>query len=469
MRTPISNIKRITILNAQLPPLALIACLYGALALGGTSAHAATFEAGNIGGTWAASGNPYIVTDNCTLTSNLIIQPGVVLNIGSNLTITANGFVIQAVGTPTSRITIQPAVSSQSWNTISVTVGSVAQAATNFFEYCDFTSAQTAISLLVFAPGAGLNRSMFAEIVNCTFTNCSAQAIYAESVGAPPFQGGDSFLFPGVRNCAFNSTSNGCLMLIHGGQGAGHASPAFYANIFQNLTGAALRMSANGNAASSHATFINNTLVNCRVGVSAVDPWDAQVEANAFVGATNALIVSGSLSRNVEYNDFYANATNFTGYPGTYGSVVTVNGNGTPSDILYNIFQNPLFVSATDVHLGGGSPCIDAGPPDAANYDSCLPPSLGSLTNDIGAYGGPNDCQWIATAPLTNIFNLAIAKYVGVTVNPPASGHYRLEYAPAVGNTNNWTQITNLILSAPFTYYDPVGVGPRFYRAVLLP
>jgi hypothetical protein len=57
-------------------------------------------------------------------------------------------------------------------------------------------------------------------------------------------------------------------------------------------------------------------------------------------------------------------------------------------------------------------------------------------------------------------------------VYPSTPGHYRLEYTPTLGNTNIWTQITNVnLLSAPWTYidFDYPGVGKRFYRGVLLP
>ena len=95
-------------------------------------------------------------------------------------------------------------------------------------------------------------------------------------------------------------------------------------------------------AGSGSPVFINNIIVNCRVGVDATDPWDARVQDNIFVGATNAVKVSGSLSHGISYNDFYGNATNFTGLPAVYGQVIWNNRNSTAADALYNIFQNPL-------------------------------------------------------------------------------------------------------------------------------
>src|SRR5205807_5723107 len=99
-------------------------------------------------------------------------------------------------------------------------------------------------------------------------------------------------------------------------------------------------------------------------------------------------------------------------------------------DLLSNIFQNPLFASSNDYRLSLGSLCIDAGEGSTSNYDHCFPPSLGTITNDIGAYGGPDACNWIGAVPVP--FNVSIAKYVAVSFNPPTNGNYRLEYSNAL-------------------------------------
>ena len=68
------------------------------------------------GGTWSPSGNPYIVTGNCTINSGqtLTISPGVVVWIGSGVSINNNG-LIKAVGTTSQRIEFQSPVSSVYW------------------------------------------------------------------------------------------------------------------------------------------------------------------------------------------------------------------------------------------------------------------------------------------------------------------------------------------------------------------
>jgi len=57
-----------------------------------------------------------------------------------------------------------------------------------------------------------------------------------------------------------------------------------------------------------------------------------------------------------------------------------------------NIDSNPLFVGGGDYHLSSGSPCIDAGDPYTSYNDACIPPSMGTERNDMGAYGGPGVC-----------------------------------------------------------------------------
>lgn len=415
---------------------------------------------GNISGTWTPAGNPYIIACDSTVPSGqtLTIQPGVVVWLGSNVTLAANG-LIQAVGTPSQRIKFQSPVSSQYWNSISL----IHQSGTNRFNYCDFVNGDTAISMGVY----GANATMIAEVMNCTFSNCISGAIYGVSQGTT-FPIGSATLDPIIKNCVFESLSNACVMrIIQDGFGfRGYANPKIIGNVFRNLTGSAFLMVTESDG-SSQPIFLNNTLINCRTGVASQEPWDAKVQSCIFVGCSNAVMRSGSLSTAASYNNFFANATNFTGYPGTYGVPIIVNRNGTASDLLFNIFQDPLFVGANDYHLTASSTCIDAGVGDPANFDSCFPPSLGSVTNDIGAYGGPGGCEWISP-PATNIFTVAIAQYVGVTLNPPTNGHYRLEYASVLSGTNNWIQLTNLTLSAPFIYYDPVVSGSRFYRGVLL-
>lgn len=88
----------------------------------------------------------------------------------------------------------------------------------------------------------------------------------------------------------------------------------------------------------------------------------------------------------------------------------TVQVDGTPtiaySDVqgaptypgLGNLTINPVFAApgCTEAALTvvAGSPAIDAGNPAVDFDDQCLPPSLGTVMNDMGAHGGPLGCRW---------------------------------------------------------------------------
>jgi hypothetical protein len=363
------SMKPITQANMFLPSNSFcnILWLCGLCTLAPVHLHAQTIVQGNIGGTWTPVGNPYIAVADCTVTSTLILQPGVILDIESNVTVTANGNLIQAVGTPTQRITIQGWPSSSVYNTISVENNTQ----TTSFMYCDFANAQTALSLVASEASSGMNnisQIMPVDVLNCTFSNCSVQAIngYAYGQSQSGESGGfyswttTSTLNPVIKNCVFNGTSNGCDLDIYGQSssllgktyyGYGYSYPVIVNNVFKNLTRTAFLMEVGSYAGGGSSVFLNNTMVNCMGGVNATDPWDATVQSDIFVGCTNAVTVSGSLSRTISYNDFFTDATNFTGLPIAYGQVLLNNRNGTPSDVLYNIYQEPLFADGTNFYL----------------------------------------------------------------------------------------------------------------------
>jgi len=73
-----------------------------------------------------------------------------------------------------------------------------------------------------------------------------------------------------------------------------------------------------------------------------------------------------------------------------------------------NIDSNPLFVNPDSInfYLQPSSACIDKGnpnsryndPEDPTNPGYALKPSMGTVRNDMGAYGGPRTANWIITA-----------------------------------------------------------------------
>jgi hypothetical protein len=90
----------------------------------------------------------------------------------------------------------------------------------------------------------------------------------------------------------------------------------------------------------------------------------------------------------------YFNATELSGTMNiTYSNVRdSVGGEG-------NINLQPAFAgtgcTTDDLRIVAGSPAIDAGNPDPQFNDVCFPPSLGTVRNDMGAFGGPGACPWV--------------------------------------------------------------------------
>jgi hypothetical protein len=211
-------------------------------------------------------------------------------------------------------------------------------------------------------------------------------------------------------------------------------------------------------------------VVGCWSGVNATDPWNAAVQDNIFVGATNAVTVSGSLSRNIYNNDFYENATNFTGLPVAYGQVLINNNNETPCDLFYNIYQNPLFVASNNLQLITNSPCVNAGAAGGAFANLCFPPSIATNFPDLGAYGGPDACNWLSTVPVLP----AIGESISVSNNSfllnwgaiPRSS-YQILYSltgpgsPIGPDSNDWQNLPNgQVLAAQYYNQFPVWPAP---------
>ena len=83
---------------------------------------------------------------------------------------------------------------------------------------------------------------------------------------------------------------------------------------------------------------------------------------------------------------------------------IVTNNNGTVNWQEGNIDEDPLFVGTGGYpfSLLEDSPCIDAGNPDPIYYDPedpgihgyALYPAMGTVINDMGAYGGPNAIGW---------------------------------------------------------------------------
>jgi hypothetical protein len=160
--------------------------------------------------------------------------------------------------------------------------------------------------------------------------------------------------------------------------------------VFDSLSDTAIAFTIGNYPGSSKPVLVNNVINNCRIGINTIDPFDISLYNSIINDCKTALKRTGTLSGQVGFTCFFNNDTNFVGYPSAYGKVVIQNQNGTPSDVAMNIFTNPAFAETVNFSLSSISPCIDAGDATEIYNDKNFPPSLGTVINDMGAYGGPN-------------------------------------------------------------------------------
>lgn len=412
--------------------------------------------------TWTTAGSPYRLVDNCTVPSGytLTVQPGVLVKIDEGYAMTVNGQIL-AEGSPTSGwITFRSTQAGRYWNKILVQNWTGKDSR---FSYCDFTSATNAIYFVkdLNYPLMGL------QVASCAFSNCVGTCVQADLL--------DSAGKVMIISSRFSASANG--FGLHCYNYYAGTSVLLANSVFEQISGRAAWFFA-GYGGPQAPMLLNNVFNNCGVAVYIEDDqYDCSVYNNIIKDSSLAIRTSGSSSRNVYYNCLFNNQTNFVGYPPVYGRIDDVNANGTPADAFMNMTNNPLFCETTNYTLLANSPCIDAGNPAGAYLDNCFaaaacqPGALGTVANDMGIYGGPNDCGWVVPPWNPTNFTLAAQRYFGVILNPGVPGHYRIEWSPVVTN-GTWTQATNVWLTTfPYIYidYDSGNVSKRFYRGVLLP
>lgn len=415
------------------------------------SVRPATPIAGDVTGTWTTNGSPYVITLSSTVIAggSLTIDPGVTVILGADVRFTVEG-KLTAMGTVDAPIIFRGTTPTNYWNAVAVLPGN---SSTNSytFQYCQFSDARDT-ALFILSRGKNL-----AQILNCKFTHCLGDAVFAATENSP----GGAELAVSIRNCTFDSVRDGCVFATYGPNVALH--PSVSSCIFRDLRrNACSAVNVNVNVPTT-IRFFNNTVIRAATGVFSEDPNDTVVQNNIFVQTGVALNRFGSRSLTASYNCFFNNGINFQGYPGVYGSIVTVNHNGDPSDVFSNILLDPQLNSSTDLRLSPNSPCIDAGDPGTA--DSCFDISRGTSISDIGAFSGPNACGWMET--LFPPIGLGIQAYAGLTITGAVGQVYCVEFRDGFETNNPWTPLaTNVMTSSIWLFVDtttPIDTR-RFYR-----
>lgn len=191
------------------------------------------------------------------------------------------------------------------------------------------------------------------EIQSCTFVNVGTQAIEVLASSAK------------VRNVHINGSRGRGFTLQSVNQGVEITNTVVQA------------CSTTGISMTDFCSplIVNNTITDCGYyGVQMVNNCNPTLFNNIIVNSGRfGLYAQFSSHPVLNYNDIWNNGLRDTN---------PVNYSPSTLDIGQGISANPQF-SGADFRLQAGSPCVNAGHPDAAYND------LDGSRNDIGAWGGP--------------------------------------------------------------------------------
>jgi len=193
-----------------------------------------------------------------------------------------------------------------------------------------------------------------------------------------------------------------------GGISAMYCSPTITNNVIienHSRYAAGLVLNFSGGMVANNIVAYNE--ITGDIGTGGIMVW--------YEGPSTAFLINNTVVENISLQD--AGGISVTGVAATlrnnivWGNIQSYGNQivATPeSTIEYNnvedgyagtgnISENPLFTGLLFL-LSPDSPCIDAGNPanmyndveDVNNPGYALSPSMGSITNDMGAYGGPN-------------------------------------------------------------------------------
>ncbi len=319
---------------------------------------------GPVAGTWVTTYSPYEIVGDVKVEEGevLTINPGVEIILSNNALFEVNGRIVANAGNG-DPIVFRP-IEDGSWKGMKIRYTEQ----DNQFVNCRFSGATNTVITVDAAP---------LEVDGCWFYDNHSASVPAaiDLTSAPDVS---------INGCLFannSSTSNsGAIQMTT-------SSAEVMNNIFVNNTG----MSAGAAIfkSGSEPIFYNNTIANnTYTGTSggAIFTFNAAPQImNSILRGEGSIIYSLNSTPMVDFSNIEG------GWEGTM-----------------NIDADPMFTSpsagsgvdydgvAARWFLQEGSPCIDAGNPMQDYYDQedpdntgyALWPAMGSLTNDMGAYGG---------------------------------------------------------------------------------
>ena len=390
-------------------------------------AQAATSVCGPVSGTWTSNHSPYLVTCDVIVTS-LAIQPGVEVRFQGPYVFEVDG-ILQAQGTSNNPIVFTNAAGVVGWNGIffnecnsnsfltycqiygSTNSGVRIQNTTPAIEYCVIAGNS---SSQLSTGGGGLYATLNGGALvldHCKITNNIAApggGVCIEGVGGKAEL--DGCLIAGNRVPIAQYPGGGIAFGVYGKSQSVDATlrNCEITNNYAAYIGGGIDVETGGSAGALsmfNCKVANNTAGSYGGGLFAEFYLTAQFVNCTFVGNSPEAINMWSQYDNAA---FLTNSIVYSNNAG--GQQLVGNVSAAYSDIQGGIHSGPGNISRNPVmnpvtlELLPGSPCIDAGNPHSSYNDVCLVPcgtSQGTVTNDMGAYGGPGACGW--TSPCTPV------------------------------------------------------------------
>jgi parallel beta-helix repeat protein len=401
-----------------------------------SSGVAGTVVGGNAGGVWDLPGSPYWVEGDLVVPADsaLVIEPGVEVRFRGPYRFLVNG-ALYASGTVQDSIvfTWDSPVPENEWRGLRF----IRSDSTSTIEYCRIERVRSAGAFPDVRGGGVYCHLCSLTVSHCLIQHnvshngnyngtgggvvsvnawplvehCTIRDNYADAGGGVAFleDQSDTSGYPFVRNCSISdNTAPYCGGGIYVGA---FSTPVIENNIVSgNLAGG---FGGGGIALwttnSLHTRTVSNNIVSgnstSTVGGGIYIRYDGSVLVNNTVVENSAADAGGGVYV-LNYGGDLPRLLNtiIWGNTASQDSSVALLDVSTEVEITYsdveggwpgtgNIGQDPLFADAR-YHLSAGSPCIDAGDPDAAYNDQCFPPSQGTSRNDMGVYGGPLGCGW---------------------------------------------------------------------------
>ena len=310
---------------------------------------------GNAAGIWTSEFNPYTITGDLTINEGdtLIIEPGVEIRTENYSQILVNGRIVANAEND------EPIIftSDSSWKGIKF----YNSEEDNLIKNCKIENA--------FHSALEINNSTVTITGNIVSNNSGSNA--GAALDLTNVDEEDVL----IHNNIFSHNSNNGMV---GALAFTSSTPTFTNNIVvynTGTTGGAISLKS-----SSDIIFLNNTFA-----------YNSASNGSFFIFSSNP-----SFKNCIIYDDEPINFNEISGAAVIVYSCVTGGHSG-----LGNIDENPLFALPSPEswalwYLMENSPCIDAGHPSTSYYDVedpnnpgfALWPAMGTLTNDMGAFGG---------------------------------------------------------------------------------